>query len=80
MVENPLNRYLINSTMIKDFKRDKNGGVDIYIQKNSPGKNLESNWLPVPEGEFYIILRPYLAKEEILNGKWKQPAIQINKK
>ena len=80
MVENPLNRYLINSTMIKDFKRDKNGGVDIYIQKNSPGKNLESNWLPAPDGEFYIILRAYLPKEEILNGKWKQPAIQINKK
>ena len=80
MVENPLNRYLMNSAMLPDFKKDKNGGIDIYIQKTSPGKNLESNWLPAPDGEFYMVLRAYLPDETLINGSWQKPELQINKK
>jgi Protein of unknown function (DUF1214) len=48
LVKNPINRYLINSQMLPDLKRDADGGLTLYIQNESPGKALESNWLPAP--------------------------------
>ncbi len=77
LVENPLNRYLINSTMIPDLKKNSDGGITIYIQNESPGKDKESNWLPAPKGPFSVFMRLYWPKEEALNGTWKQPPMEI---
>jgi len=76
LIDNPLNRYLINSPMLPDLKRDKDGSVTIYIQKDSPGAGKESNWLPAPDGPFYVVLRLYLPKPEVFDGTWAQPPIQ----
>jgi hypothetical protein len=73
LVENPLNRYLINSPMLPGLARDKDGGLTILIQRDSPGKAKESNWLPAPEGPFYVVMRLYLPKPEVLDGTWKEP-------
>jgi len=75
LVENRLNRYLINSPMAELFKQDPDGSVTIYLQKDSPGPALESNWLPAPAGPFYAVLRIYLPKAEVLDGRWLQPAM-----
>jgi hypothetical protein len=75
LVENRLNRYLINSPMAESFKQDQDGSVTIYLQKDSPGAALESNWLPAPAGPFYAVLRIYLPKAEVLDGRWQQPAM-----
>jgi hypothetical protein len=76
LVDNPLNRYLLNSTMISQFKKDPDGGLTLLIQNQSPGKEKESNWLPAPKGPFSLILRLYWPKEEALNGSWKQPPLK----
>src|SRR6516164_3500314 len=76
LVANPLNRYLINSLMLPDLKRDADGGVTLYIQHGSPGKDKESNWLPAPSGPFLMFLRLFWPKPEALDGKWKQPPLQ----
>ena len=34
---NPLNRYLINSPMLPNLKRDADGGITLYVQNESPG-------------------------------------------
>ncbi len=73
LVDNPLNRYLINSPMLPQFKRDADGGLTLYVQKDNPGKDKESNWLPAPDGPFYAVLRIYLPKEEAVSGQWRQP-------
>jgi hypothetical protein len=73
LVANPLNRYLINSSMLGQLKRDRDGGLTLYVQKDSPGKDKASNWLPAPDGPFYAILRVYLPKQEMLSGQWRQP-------
>lgn len=73
---NPINRYLINSPMLPQLKRDADGGLTLYIQHESPGKQWESNWLPAPEGEFVMAMRLYWPKPEALEGKWKAPALQ----
>lgn len=35
----------------------------------------EANWLPAPEGDFYMVMRIYIPKEEALNGTWKEPVV-----
>ncbi|HSF45213.1 MAG TPA: DUF1254 domain-containing protein [Chitinophagaceae bacterium] len=75
LVDNPINRYLLNSTMLKQLKKEKDGTITLYIQNQSPGKNLESNWLPAPAGLFRMIMRLYWPKEEALNGRWKNPPV-----
>jgi hypothetical protein len=74
-VENPLNRYSISAR--QDLKQNPDGSTDLYIQKDSPGKDKESNWLPAPEGEFILMLRMYWPEESdpsILDGTWTVPA------
>ena len=62
LVANPLNRYLINSPMLPQFKRDADGGLTLLIQNESPGKDKEANWLPAPKGPFYDGHAPLLAE------------------
>jgi hypothetical protein len=75
LAANPLNRYLLNSTMMDDFIRDEDGGITLYLQHDSPGKEKEPNWLPAPEGPFSATLRLYWPKEEALNGSWQLPPL-----
>jgi len=79
LVDNPINRYLLNSPMLNDFKRDADGGITFYIQKTSPGKEKESNWLPAPNGPFMAVLRLYWPKESAIEGSWKNPPIKVAK-
>lgn len=72
---NRLNRYLINSPMLPSLKKDPDGMVTLYLQHESPGPNLEANWLPVPPGSFWAILRLYWPKPEALAQSWKQPPL-----
>src|SRR5690554_3219716 len=80
LVENPINRYLLNSPMIPSFVKDKEGGITLYIQNESPGKGKVANWLPAPKGPFVTIMRLYWPKEAALDGSWKQPPLTIVKK
>ena len=75
LIDNPLNRYLLNSPMMDQFVIAEDGSLTLYIQKESPGKELESNWLPAPDGHFYAILRLYGPEKEALQGKWVNPPL-----
>ncbi|NYH11671.1 DUF1254 domain-containing protein [Pseudomonas moraviensis] len=77
LVDNPINRYLINSPMLPNLAKDADGGLTLYIQHESPGKNKEANWLPAPNGPFMVTMRYYWPKPELLSGKWHSP--QINR-
>jgi hypothetical protein len=76
LVANPIDRYLLNSTMLPQFKRDVDGGLTLLIQNESPGKDKEANWLPAPKGPFSVIMRLYLPKQEALEGKWTAPPLK----
>ncbi len=75
LIENPLHRYLINSTMLPEMNRNEDGSLPVYIQKGSPGKDKESNWLPAPNGPIFVVMRVYWPREEALDGTWKPPAV-----
>ncbi len=83
LVKNPINRYLINSPMLSGMKKNKDGSLTLYIQKDSPGKDKESNWLPAPDGPIYMVMRLYWPKDtppSILPagaGTWNPPALAV---
>ena len=83
LIENPINRYLINSPMLPAMKMNPDGSLTLYIQNKSPVADKESNWLPAPNGDIYLVMRLYWPKTEppsILppgNGTWKPPAIAV---
>ena len=73
LVDNPLDKYLVNSAMEDAFVRNKDGSVTLYVQNESPGKKLEANWLPAPSGPFYCIMRLYGPTDAVLQGRWVSP-------
>lgn len=74
-VENEFNRYLLNSTMLDQFKMEQDGSLVLHVSKDSPGNELESNWLPAPDGPFYMVMRLYGPEDEALEGNWMQPGL-----
>lgn len=82
LIDNPINRYLLNSEMLPNMKKNPDGSLTLIIQKDSPGKSNEPNWLPAPDGPIYMLLRlyvPTLTPPSILpagEGTWKPPAVQ----
>ncbi len=51
----------------------------LYIQNETPGKELESNWLPAPKGPFAVYMRLYWPKEAAMDGSWKAPKAEVVK-
>jgi hypothetical protein len=81
LIKNPINRYLLNSPMLSSMKKNADGSLTLYIQKDSPGADKETNWLPAPNDTIYLVMRLYWPKAtspSILpagGGTWKPPAI-----
>ena len=75
LIDNPIDRYLVNSPMLSDMKKNPDGSLTLFIQHDSPGKDKESNWLPAPKAPFYVILRTYGPKPAMLDGSYKVPPI-----
>jgi hypothetical protein len=72
-VGNVLNRFAVSSWM--PFKYNSDGSLDLYFQNESPGKDMEANWLPAPKGPFNLTMRLYAPKSEALTGRWNPPAV-----
>lgn len=81
LIKNPIDRYLINSPMLPNLKRNPDGSLTIFIQNKSPGADQEANWLPAPDGPVYLVMRLYWPKEtppSILppgEGTWRPPGV-----
>ncbi len=75
MVNNPIDRYSIGDRTAGMEKND-DGSLVIRIQHDDPGEAARANWLPAPEGNFYIIARLYMPRKEAQDGSYRLPAIQ----
>jgi hypothetical protein len=74
LVANPIGRYAIGDRT-QGLRRDADGAVVVYIQKDAPGGDKDGNWLPAPAGKFRPIMRLYQPREAIIDGSYVLPAI-----
>ena len=77
LVDNPIGRYLVNWTT-EGLVRGDDGSLMIHIQHDEPdGPEGRANWLPAPDGPFYLVLRLYLPEQAALDGSWQPPPIKL---
>ena len=82
LIANPINRYLVNSSVLSTMKTNASGGVTIYIQHKSPGPGRRANWLPAPNGPMLLGMRLYWPQTEppsilpIGKGTWQPPGVK----
>lgn len=82
LIENPIDRYLINSPMLSGMQKNADGSVTIYIQKDAPEEAKRANWLPAPDDTIYLVMRLYWPKTtppSILpagKGTWQPPGVK----
>lgn len=81
LVGNPIDRYAIGDRT-PGLRHDADGGLTLHIQHARPENENESeseaaqaNWLPAPEGDFYLCLRAYMPRAEMLDGRYTLPAL-----
>jgi len=73
--DNPIGRYALGDR--SGLRRNDDGGVDIWIGRNNPGGFHTTNWLPAPaQAPFVLILRAYLPKDELLDGRFRLPPVE----
>lgn len=76
LVENPIGRYLVNSTT-EGLIEAADGSLTLTIQRQQPDTDEgRANWLPAPAGPFYLVLRIYLPGPAALDGSWQPPPIE----
>ncbi|WNJ19448.1 DUF1254 domain-containing protein [Pontibacter sp. G13] len=71
MEDNPIHRFRISSR--DALEPSKDGRIRILLQHATPPPALLQNWLPIPEGSFFITMRLYGPDRPALDGRW-QPA------
>jgi hypothetical protein len=75
LIENPMKRYAIKGGMA-GLAYGPDGSLEIQLQHAAPPQG-ETNWLPVPDGPFRLVLRTYQPRREILNQSYKIPPVII---
>jgi hypothetical protein len=75
LVPNPINRWAIGS-LAGGYQKAPDGSMTLYIQKDTPGKDKEANWLPAPEGDFWVVFRTYGPSRQIVEQTWKLPPLE----
>lgn len=70
---NEIGRYALGDRT-PGVRKEADGSLVITIQHARPAD--ESNWLPAPEGNFYLILRLYHPTAGFIAGQYRIPAVQ----
>jgi hypothetical protein len=74
-VANTIDRYSFGDrTATTVYGAD--GSIEIFLQAEEPSDPTErANWLPAPEGPFYLVTRHYSPQAAILTGDWLPPPV-----
>ena len=76
LVANKIGRYLVNSPMLPDLKKNADGAVELHIQKDEPtDPDEKAGWLPAPDGPFLLVMRLYWPEDTALSGAWAPPSV-----
>jgi hypothetical protein len=73
LVFNPARKYAVASYTPPQLN---DGSVSIYMARELPAGVPTTNWLPIPRGEFNIMLRVYGPEGTVEDGTYVPPGIQ----
>jgi hypothetical protein len=73
--DNALNRYAVGDRS-KHLRYGADGSLDLYFQRESPGAEHESNWLPAPSGPMRLTFRAYQPRTDLLEGRYMLPPVR----
>lgn len=73
VVANELDRYAVGSTTPGVAPASSGEPVHIAIQTSDPGPG--PVWLPAPDDEFFLVLRAYGPRREMLEHVWNPPPL-----
>jgi hypothetical protein len=75
--ENDRGIYKLDAKALEKMVKDRDGGITLFIQQSPPeDADMQSNWIPAPEGAFSLNLRLYRPKTEALAGTWSAPTLR----
>jgi hypothetical protein len=72
LVANPIGRYKVGSDT-PGLVTAADGSITVSAQHPAPAES--ANWLPTPERPFYLVLRLYQLKAEVLDGTYNLPDV-----
>lgn len=73
LVPNPIDRYAIGDRT-QGLRYDADGGLTLTIQHAPPlDEAARANWLPAPPDAFFLCLRAYLPRPEMVDGRYRLP-------
>lgn len=75
LVENPIERYAIGDRT-DGLRFNADGSLTLYLQHAEPEQGV-SNWLPIPEGYFLLVMRLYEPEQAALEHAWLPPKIDV---
>jgi hypothetical protein len=73
--DNPLHRSVIGDRT-RELRRNADGSLDLFIQRDPPAPERRTNWLPLPAGPFALMMRNYQPRPELLDGRFRYPAVE----
>lgn len=73
LAANPLNRFALGNRSA--LERDADGALTLYVSRREP-PGPQSNWLPAPDGAFYLMLRLYYPQQRMLEGQYEFPEME----
>jgi hypothetical protein len=74
-VDNPISRYSIGDRT-PGLTRNEDGSLTLTLQNEKP-TNSAANWLPAPEGNFWLVFRAYQPGPALLDGTWELPPVTV---
>ncbi|QGZ63711.1 DUF1254 domain-containing protein [Paraburkholderia acidisoli] len=55
-------------------RRNRDGSLDVQVSAARPRG--AANWVPVPHGDFRLVLRMYAPKAQATDGSWQPPVVE----
>lgn len=70
---NALGRHALGNR--SPLERDADGSLSLYVS-HQPPPGPQCNWLPAPDGPFYLILRMYHPQQRLFDGQYRFPEME----
>ncbi len=75
LVPNPKDKWVVAS-YTPGLERNRDGSITIYATPTPPRGVSKANWLPIPKGDFSMMLRVYGPQGRVADGTYVPPPVK----